>query len=714
MKESFQYEIKIRTGVWKNSGTTANVVMVMKGHHVTSEPIVFQRDMAPGRIVLARGSDDTFYVNVAQQIGAIKQLHIWHDNSGQNPSWFLEHVFVREIQTNRVWNFICNRWLSLERGDGKLERTILPTTQEDVKTFKRSFAGKAAQNYVEGHLWLSVITKTPCSTFTRVQRATCCFTLLFYSMLANAMFYKLEATANEAIKVGPFMFSSRQVVVGIQSALLVTPLTFLSVWIFSNTKSRFAEKAFKGNVRDNKMSQRRLFSIKEMQQESSNSGAPSKTNFSEDKALKRKESDSISKLSTKENVLKISDKIQHKKTSSSLINNWHVSFGMYKERPRHHTKNRGSSQRTFKNVLSKNEEIIRLTSISVHGSGGGSSPSVSPRSSSYVADSEHCRQTELSQKTSKDKSTELDDSMSVNYESSELGAAFHSIKENGSDSTTVISSSTARSTLRNKSISFGKVDIKEVNSDSSTSPTETSSDASFTDFLYYQSSTERAINDERFTEDKNDAAGKSGRRKNRKTRLCSIVQLELEGRLQSPQQFSWADEHVVEEQFLNNNQKAIVNSSSVQIQMQENSGNTQKNIELNLDKVEKKLDTAMKDTKHDKSSQPPTDNLKAGPKLPFWVAYIAWLVCFVTVATSASLTFFYSLAWGEQKANEWLSSMLISFLQDLFVTQPAKIFVKIFARVFAVVFVLTLIFKKSPQGKNETPKTGRNEFFFYV
>jgi len=69
--------------------------------------------------------------------------------------------------------------------------------------------------------------------------------------------------------------------------------------------------------------------------------------------------------------------------------------------------------------------------------------------------------------------------------------------------------------------------------------------------------------------------------------------------------------------------------------------------------------------------------LRAGTKkdvmLPHYCVYIAWFLSFATVSVSATFTFFFSLQWGKEISNQWLSSMLVSFTEDLFVLQPIKI-----------------------------------------
>jgi polycystin 1L2 len=48
----------------------------------------------------------------------------------------------------------------------------------------------------DGHLWFSIFSRPPSNKFTRVQRCTCCFVLLFVSMFLNIMYYDLSDEAN--------------------------------------------------------------------------------------------------------------------------------------------------------------------------------------------------------------------------------------------------------------------------------------------------------------------------------------------------------------------------------------------------------------------------------------------------------------------------------------------------------------------------------------
>ncbi len=68
----------------------------------------------------------------------------------------------------------------------------------------------------DGHLWFSIFSRPLSSKFTRVQRCTCCFVLLFTAMFFNILYYEqLEAsktTSNHAsFSLGPFYFSREEV-----------------------------------------------------------------------------------------------------------------------------------------------------------------------------------------------------------------------------------------------------------------------------------------------------------------------------------------------------------------------------------------------------------------------------------------------------------------------------------------------------------------------
>jgi polycystin 1L2 len=67
----------------------------------------------------------------------------------------------------------------------------------------------------DGHMWYSIISRPIYSSFTRTERLTCCFVLLYMSMLMNIMYYDLQSddtnNTNDGIKIGLLNITPQQV-----------------------------------------------------------------------------------------------------------------------------------------------------------------------------------------------------------------------------------------------------------------------------------------------------------------------------------------------------------------------------------------------------------------------------------------------------------------------------------------------------------------------
>ena len=58
-------------------------------------------------------------------LGKLQRLRIGHDNSGLSPGWFLDKVIVDDLETSRVYEFPCQRWLAKDEDDGQLSRDLV-------------------------------------------------------------------------------------------------------------------------------------------------------------------------------------------------------------------------------------------------------------------------------------------------------------------------------------------------------------------------------------------------------------------------------------------------------------------------------------------------------------------------------------------------------------------------------------------------------------
>lgn len=159
---------------------------------------------------------------------------------GSNPSWYLSRVSVDDLRTEERWYFICERWLAVEEDDGRVERILPVASEKELTHFQHLFVSKTVRELGDGHLWFSVVTRPANSPFTRVQRVSCCLSLLCCTMVTNAMFYQMggEGEKSTMIEIGTYEFDLRVFIIGIQASLIVFPVNFALVQIFRNVRPK--------------------------------------------------------------------------------------------------------------------------------------------------------------------------------------------------------------------------------------------------------------------------------------------------------------------------------------------------------------------------------------------------------------------------------------------------------------------------------------------
>ncbi|XP_048575351.1 uncharacterized protein LOC5511746 isoform X2 [Nematostella vectensis] len=240
-RDTYCYEIHIHTGFIRGAGTSADVSIVLNGAVADSDPRVLKD---PKRKVFKTGGVDAFLLTVPQSLGNLKNIRLWHNNGGAYPSWNLLRVMIQDLQTDQRWWFVCDDWLAVDEGDGKIDRVIYPATKNELTKFNVLFATEVRKNLTDGHLWFSVVTRPANSPFTRVQRLTCCLSILLCTMLANLMFYRSpsegarENAPTGSIQIAGFTFSLEQISIGITSSLVVFPANLIVVQLFRKARAK--------------------------------------------------------------------------------------------------------------------------------------------------------------------------------------------------------------------------------------------------------------------------------------------------------------------------------------------------------------------------------------------------------------------------------------------------------------------------------------------
>ena len=137
--------------------------------------------------------------------------------------------------------FLCDNWLAVEKSDGLVDRAIPLASEKELKSFAHLFTQSVKKKFSDGHLWFSVFSRPVRSNFTRLQRISCCISLLFCTMISNAMFYRqdTEATANKAgtlMKIGPIQFTLTQLWISFIGTMIVLPVNLIVVTLFRKAK----------------------------------------------------------------------------------------------------------------------------------------------------------------------------------------------------------------------------------------------------------------------------------------------------------------------------------------------------------------------------------------------------------------------------------------------------------------------------------------------
>jgi len=65
--------------------------------------------------------EDIFTLEAAE-LGNIYKLKLRHDNSNFSPCWFVDRVDIRDVETDKLYPFVCERWLSKKKEDKKIQR----------------------------------------------------------------------------------------------------------------------------------------------------------------------------------------------------------------------------------------------------------------------------------------------------------------------------------------------------------------------------------------------------------------------------------------------------------------------------------------------------------------------------------------------------------------------------------------------------------------
>eukprot|EP00058_Branchiostoma_floridae_P006590 XP_002592078.1 hypothetical protein BRAFLDRAFT_246514 [Branchiostoma floridae] len=138
----YHYIVTVYTGFRMDAGTTAQVSLTVFGLQNESEPLTLRDDR---RLLFGGGSVDSFLVSSVEWLGPLTHIHVWHDNAGSSPGWYLNKVVIQHVRSGRVDYFICNRWLALDEDDGRIDRMVFVASPEEMAKLSNLISERATK-----------------------------------------------------------------------------------------------------------------------------------------------------------------------------------------------------------------------------------------------------------------------------------------------------------------------------------------------------------------------------------------------------------------------------------------------------------------------------------------------------------------------------------------------------------------------------------------
>ena len=102
-KDEYIYKVSIKTGYYSGSSTSSDVFIILIGSDGTSTP----RKLCSSKCqCFNKGETDVFILAFPYGFGKIKEIQVWHNNTGNSPGWFFLQAKVSQLGFSLL---LCNK-----------------------------------------------------------------------------------------------------------------------------------------------------------------------------------------------------------------------------------------------------------------------------------------------------------------------------------------------------------------------------------------------------------------------------------------------------------------------------------------------------------------------------------------------------------------------------------------------------------------------------
>lgn len=143
---SYLLKISVKTSDLMGAGTDANVFLIIFGQNGDSGELELKKSET-NMNKFERNRTDIFLFKNILSLGELVKCRVWHDNTGSligNTNWHLSNIKIEDQGNRKVFNFKCNKWLSLSKDDKQIVRELKPDTIDEPGVLTPRIGEKAS------------------------------------------------------------------------------------------------------------------------------------------------------------------------------------------------------------------------------------------------------------------------------------------------------------------------------------------------------------------------------------------------------------------------------------------------------------------------------------------------------------------------------------------------------------------------------------------
>ena len=208
----YMYEILVETGPLSCHSTTSKIQFILTGTDSHSgvrtfnEPFKHLFTKEKSYQPFQKGATDSFLMTSDHPLGHFQNLRIWTDSSGlgDKSSWFLTKIVVKDLQTDKVTQFPCNRWIAIDRDTYEDDITLIPS-KDEYESILEAMKYQYNNMMVEHHIWLSTFSRKIDLRFNRKKKVAICMSSIYLTFCISGYYYMhtLGKILDPIWKLGP-------------------------------------------------------------------------------------------------------------------------------------------------------------------------------------------------------------------------------------------------------------------------------------------------------------------------------------------------------------------------------------------------------------------------------------------------------------------------------------------------------------------------------